>query len=126
MHRARSRVRYTHSEPWRTEKTDPRSVPAATPRCPDKRRKFKVQGRKYVVSQNIRITAVVFIVAVFTPFMLDVRLVDVPAGVTQEEGQKRFLIRLPSPVLALMFLARRIQPLFSLADREVIFCVLTN
>ena len=29
------------------------------------------------------------------PFILDVRLVDVPAGVTQEEGRTRFLIHLP-------------------------------
>ena len=56
-HRARSRVRCTLSEPWRKEKRDPRSVPAITPRCPDNRRKFNVDGRKSVVSQNIMITA---------------------------------------------------------------------
>ena len=40
------------------------------------------------------------------PFILDVRLVDVPAGVTQEEGHTgRLLIHLPSAVLALIFLA---------------------
>ena len=48
-------------------------------------------------------------------FILDVRLVDVPAGV-----------HLPSAVLALIFLARRIQPFLSLVNREVEFCVLTN
>ena len=58
-HRARSRVRCTHSDPWRKEKRDPRSVPATTPRCPDNRQKFRVHGRKSVVSQNIMITAVV-------------------------------------------------------------------
>ena len=58
-------------------------------------------------------------VYVVIPFILDVRLVDVPAGVTQEEGHSRFLIRLPSAVFALIFLARRIQPLLSLVDREV-------
>ena len=41
---------------------------------------------------------------------------DVPAGVTQEEGQTGFLIHL-SAVRALIFLARRIQPFFSLVDR---------
>ena len=41
---------------------------------------------------------------------------DVPAGVTQEEGN--FFA-----VLALIFLARRIQPFLSLVDREVEFCV---
>ena len=59
-------------------------------------------------------------------FILDVRLVDVPAGVTQEEGHTGFLIHLPSAVLALIFLARRIQPFLSPVDREVEFCVLTN
>ena len=49
---------------------------------------------------------------------------DAPAGVTQEEGHTRFLIRLPSAVLALFFLAIRIQPFLSLVDREVEFCVL--
>ena len=52
-------------------------------------------------------------------------LLDVPAGVTQEEGHTGFLIHLPSAVLALIFLARRIQPFLSLVDREVEFCVLT-
>ena len=51
---------------------------------------------------------------------------DVPAGVTQEEGHTGFLIHLPSAVHALIFLARRIQPFLSLVDREVEFCVLTN
>ena len=51
---------------------------------------------------------------------------DVPAEVTQEEGHTGFLIHLLSAVRALIFLARRIQPLFlSLVDREVEFCVLT-
>ena len=52
---------------------------------------------------------------------------DVPAGVAQEEGNTGFfLIRLPSAVLALTFLARRIQPFLSLVGREVEFRVLTN
>ena len=58
------------------------------------------------------------------PIFLDVRFVDVPAGVTQEEGHTGFL-HLPSAVLALIFLAKRIQPFFSLVDREVDLCVLT-
>ena len=37
-------------------------------------------------------------------------LLDVPAGVTQEEGHTEFLIHLTSAVRALIFLARRIQP----------------
>ena len=61
-------------------------------------------------------------VCVDIPFILDVRLVDVPARVTQE-GHTEFF-HLPSAVLALIFLARRIQPFFSLVDREVEFCVL--
>ena len=47
---------------------------------------------------------------------------DVPAGVTQEEGNTGFSIHLLSAVLALIFLARRIQPFLSLVDREVEFC----
>ena len=46
---------------------------------------------------------------------------DVPAGVTQEEGHTGFFIHLPSTVRALIFLARRIQPFLSLVDREVQF-----
>ena len=46
---------------------------------------------------------------------------DVPAGVTQEEGHTGFL-HLPSAMLALIFIARRIQPSLSLVDREVEFC----
>ena len=62
---------------------------------------------------------------VVIPFIMDVRLVDVPAGVTQEEDRTGFL-HLLSAVLALTFLARRIQPFLSPVDREVEFCVLTN
>ena len=43
--------------------------------------------------------------------------------VVQEEGHTGFL-HLPSAVLALIFLARRIQPFLSLVDREVEFYVL--
>ena len=65
-----------------------------------------------------------FVCAVI-PSILDVRLVDVPAGATEEEGHTGFL-HLPSAVLALIFLTRRIQPFLSLVDREVEFCVITN
>ena len=51
---------------------------------------------------------------------------DIPVGVTQEEGRTGFLIQRPSVVLALLFLARRIQPFLSLVDREAEFCVVTN
>ena len=61
----------------------------------------------------------------YFPFILDVRLVDIPVGVTQEEGLTGFLIHLPSAVLASIFLARRIQAFLSLVYREVEFCVLT-
>ena len=46
---------------------------------------------------------------------------DVPAGVTQEEGHTGFVIHLLSAVRVLIFLARRIQPFLSLVDREVEF-----
>ena len=50
---------------------------------------------------------------------------DVPAGVTQEEGHTGFLIHLLSAVRASIFLARRIQPFLSLVDCEVGIFVLT-
>ena len=65
------------------------------------------------------------IVVVVIPFFLDVRLVDASAGVTQEEGHTVFLHR-PSAVLALIFIARSIQPSLSLVDREAEFCVPTK
>ena len=64
-------------------------------------------------------------VCVVKPFILGVRLVDVPAWVTQEECHIGFLY-LPSAMLALIFNTRRYQPLLSLVDREAEFCVLTN
>ena len=64
-------------------------------------------------------------VCVIIPFILDVRFVDVPAGVTQEEDHTGFLIHLPSTVLALIFLVKRIQLFLSLVDREVELCVIT-
>ena len=64
-------------------------------------------------------------VCVVIPFILDVRLVGAPDGVTQEEGHTGFL-NLPSAMLALIFIARRIWPSFSLVDREVEVCVPTN
>ena len=50
---------------------------------------------------------------------------DVPGGVTQEEGHTGFFIDLLSAMRALIFLARSIPPFPSLVDREVEFCVLT-
>ena len=62
-------------------------------------------------------------VCVVIPFILDARFVDIPPGVTQEESHTEFL-HLPSAVLALTFLAGRIQPFLPLVDREVELCVL--
>ena len=65
-------------------------------------------------------------VCVFFPFILDISSLDVPAGVTQEEGHTGFIIlHLISAVRALIFLVRRIQPFLSVVDRDVEFCVLT-
>ena len=63
-------------------------------------------------------------VCVFSSFSFWTSSLDVPAGVTQEEGHTGFIIHLRSGVRALIFLARRIQPLFFLVDREVEFCVI--
>ena len=49
---------------------------------------------------------------------------DVPVGVTQEEGHIGFL-HFPSAVLGLIFLTRRIKPFLSLVGGKVEFCVLT-
>ena len=56
-------------------------------------------------------------VYVVLPFILEVRLVDAPAGVIQEEGHTE-LLHLPSAVLAFTFLARMIQSSLSLVDRS--------
>ena len=47
--------------------------------------------------------------------------VDVPAGITQEEGQIGF-IHVPSAVLTFSFIAKRIQPSPSSIDRERNLC----
>ena len=60
------------------------------------------------------------------PFILDVRLVDAPAGVAQKEGHHTGFLHLPSAVLALSFFPRRIQPSLSFVDREVEFCIPTK
>ena len=81
-------------------------------------------GRQYNIGEK---PSVILCVCVFSshPFWTSSSL-DVPAGVTQEEGHTGFLIHLPSAVRALIFVARRIQPFLSFVDREVEFCVLTN
>ena len=71
-------------------------------------------------------SSIVLCVCVFFPSIWTSSSLDVPAGVTQEEGHTGFLIHLPSAVRALIFVARRIQPFLSLVDREVEFCVQTN
>ena len=65
-------------------------------------------------------------VCVVIPFILNVRLrlVGVPKGVTQEEAHTGFLHVLSVVVLALIFLARRIQPFLPLVDREVDFRII--
>ena len=60
-------------------------------------------------------------IKVVIPFVLDVRHVDVPAGFTQQEEGRTGFLHLPSAVLALIFLARRIQPFLSLVDRDIEF-----
>ena len=87
---------------------------------PSKYRNFKFRNRQ----QGLFLYACVCVFSSH-PFWTSSSL-DVPAGVTQEEGHTGFLIHLPSAVRALIFVARRIQPFLSLVDREVEFCVLTN
>ena len=74
----------------------------------------------YICDDLTYIHVCVVCVCVIIPFILDVRLVDVPAGVIQEEGHTGFL-HLPSAVLAYIFIARRIQPSLFRVGREVEF-----
>ena len=81
-------------------------------------------GQQYNVGEKP--TVILCVLCVFSSHSFwTSRSLDVPAGVTQEEGHTGFLIHLLSAVRALIFLARRIQPFLSLVDREVEFCVLT-
>ena len=61
-------------------------------------------------------------VCVVILFILDVRLAcgRIPAGITREEGHTGFLHR-RSAVLALIFIARRIQLSLSLVDMKSFF-----
>ena len=71
-----------------------------------------LHARTGVINIHEQCVCVCVCVCVAIPFILDVRLVDAPAGVTQEEGHTGFL-HLLSAVLALIFLTRRIQPSLS-------------
>ena len=78
---------------------------------------FQSWSRQFFELRTAAVTVValfciVYTVCVFSshPFWTSSSL-DVPAGVTQEEGHTGFLIHLPSAVRALIFVARRIQPL---------------
>ena len=81
---------------------------------------YFVRSIKLFLTRFIHTLLLLQCVCVAIPLILDVRLVDVPAGVTQEEGNTGFL-HLPSAVLALIFIARRIQPPLSLVDPNVEF-----
>ena len=79
---------------------------------------FLIIATFFFTEYNLLCVCVVF------SFNLDVRFVDIPAGVKQEEGHTGFL-HLPSATLASNCFARRFQPFVSLVDREIEFCVLT-
>ena len=90
-----------------------------------KKQKRGSGNNRVYCSLNTTVPGTVLSVCVIIPFILDLRLVDAPAGVTQEGGHTGFL-HLPCAVLASIFIARRIQPFLSLVDREVECCVPTN
>ena len=123
----------------------PISVHRALPASPSSLLQVKIQNRAKSVlnnpNRNLNITVTSYskyyprffsgvlraeqlisvCVCVVIPFILNVRLVDAPAGVTQDFST--YLLR----CLPYFFIARRIQPsLLSLVDREVEFCVPTN
>ena len=64
-------------------------------------------------------------VCVFFPFILDIKFVGRTSRGHTGGRSHRISHPLLSAVRALMFLARRIQPLLSLVDCEVESCVLT-
>ena len=117
---------------WRPLKIEVRQVrsphrrmgPRAT--CHDIPRARRADGRRLTTTLRTMAnaeamgTAPRMCVCVFSshPFWASSSL-DVPAGVTQEEGHTGFFIHLLSAVRALIFLARRIQPFLALVDREV-------
>ena len=111
----------------------PKLVPRTTPGCISKRNVSNIgfypswYPAFFFNTKTEKKLHLRYIIYVFSshPFWTSSSL-DVPAGVTQEEGHTGFLIHLPSAVRALIFVARRIQPFLSLVDREVEFCVLTN
>ena len=78
-----------------------------------------------IIQSSPDISVVCVYPCVCIPLILDVRFEDAPAGVTHEEGQTGFL-HPPTTVLALVLIARRIQPSLSLVDRGVEFCVPAN
>ena len=89
-------------------------------------------GSRLVVYRTLCVECLLFFLAcvwvwvsVFIPCILDVRFVDVLVGFTRAEGHTGFLC-LPFAVLAFIFLARNIQSLFSLVDREIEVCVLMS
>ena len=86
-----------------------------------RKRKMKLHMNRYYSTRYFKLYfAVCACVCVFSSHSFWTSM-DVPAGVTQEEGNTGFSIHLLSAVLALIFLARRIQPFLSLVDREVEF-----
>ena len=73
-----------------------------------------------VILCHLRVCVCVF----SSPLFWTSSSLDVPAGVTQEEGHTGFLTHLPLAVHAFIFLAKRIHQFLSLVDREIEFCVL--
>ena len=80
---------------------------------------FSIRVGKKIFEDDIVVCVCVFVFSSHS-FWASSSL-DVPAGVTQEEGHTGVFIHLPSAVRTLIFLARR--PFLSLVDREVELCV---
>lgn len=79
---------------------------------------FPMQGRlQEATGRVVRVVAFVLIVGFAT---FGVFFWTLTVGATQEKGHERFVtLHLPSAVLASVFVAKRFQPILSLADREV-------
>ena len=98
-----------HEQDWQPYPVDPYSAICDDhtyihTRCYHYYDNFLLHPKKY----SFTVLCVCVCMCVVIPFILDARFVDAPAGVTQREGHTGFL-HLPSAVLTLIFLARRIQ-----------------
>ena len=99
-----------------TNQFRPKVLPTFT-RSPDFKRSSQSRAESLQLRTRSRIERTGMCVLFSSHSFWTSSSLDLPAGVTQEEGHTGFFIHLPSAVRALFFFARRIQPFLSLVDR---------